>query len=222
MNNVVVLTAGLSTPSTTRLLADQIASAVRSQVGKRGEDVEVEFVEIREYAQDLAHFMTSHVPSAHLRAVQEKISAADALVAVTPVFSASYSGLFKMFIDALSTDSLNGMPVLIAATAGTARHQLVLDFALRPLFTYLRATVMPTGVFAATEDFGGGDGGLGMVPRVERAASELAGYIVRTEGEVAGLAPAEYGNGALQRDAGTQVHSTVTNFSDLLKGHTGE
>jgi len=204
------------------MLADQIAAAVRSQVGKRGEGLEVEFVEIREYAQDLANYMTSHVPSAHLQTVQEKISAADALVAVTPVFSASYSGLFKMFIDALSTDSLNGMPVLIAATAGTARHQLVLDFAMRPLFTYLRATVMPTGVFAATEDFGGGDGGQGMVPRVERASSELAGYIVRTEGEVAGLGPAEYRDGALKRDAGTRVQSGGLDFASMLKGHTGE
>lgn len=222
MKNLVVLTAGLSNPSTTRLLADQISAAVRSQVGKRGEGLEVEFVEIREYAQDLANFMTSHVPSAHLQAAQEKISAADALVAVTPVFSASYSGLFKMFIDALSPDSLNGMPVLIAATAGTARHQLVLDFAMRPLFTYLRATVMPTGVFAATEDFGGGDGGQGMVPRVKRAASELAGYIVRTEGEVAGLGPAEYRDGALKRDAGTRVQSGGLDFASMLKGHTGE
>lgn len=222
MKNLVVLTAGLSNPSTTRLLADQISAAVRSQVGKRGEGLEVEFVEIREYAQDLANFMTSHVASAHLQAAQEKISAADALVAVTPVFSASYSGLFKMFIDALSPDSLNGMPVLIAATAGTARHQLVLDFAMRPLFTYLRATVMPTGVFAATEDLGGGDGGQDMVPRVERAASELAGYIVRTEGEVAGLGPAEYRDGALKRDAGTRVQSGGLDFASMLKGHTGE
>ena len=219
MKKLVVLTAGLSSPSTTRMLAEQVAAAVEAQVTKRGEGVDVEFVEIREYAQDLAQFMATHVPTQHLRAVQEKVTAADALVAVTPVFSASYSGLFKMFIDALSTDSLNSMPVLIAATAGTPRHQLVLDFAMRPLFTYLRATVMPTGVFAATEDFGGTTD---MAPRVERAASELASYMVRADGEVAGLAPAEFTGGTPPRDAGTQVSGGGMDFASLLKGHTGD
>ena len=73
---------------------------------------------------------------------------------VTPVFAASYSGLFKMFFDVLEPGPLAGTPVLLAATAGTARHSLVLDHALRPLFSHLRAVVVPTGVFAASEDFG--------------------------------------------------------------------
>ena len=105
------------------------------------------------------------------------VTTADAVVAVTPVFSASYSGLFKTFFDVLEPDALAGTPVLVAATAGTARHSLVLDFALRPLFTYLRATVVPTGVFAASEDFGtaGADGALS--GRVDRAARELADLV---------------------------------------------
>ena len=84
---------------------------------------------------------------------------ADAVIAVTPVFSAVYSGLFKMFFDVLEDGTLEGKPVLIAATAGTARHSLVLDFAMRPLFAYLRADVVPTGVFAASSDFGSGADG---------------------------------------------------------------
>ena len=97
---------------------------------------------------------------------------ADALVAVTPIFSASYSGLFKTFFDVLETDALAGKPTLVAATAGTARHSLALEHALRPLFSYLRAVVVPTAVFAATEDFGGtADGRLD--ERVDRAAGEL-------------------------------------------------
>ena len=89
---------------------------------------------------------------------------------VTPVFSASYSGLFKTFFDVLEAGVLDGKPVLVAATAGTARHSMVLEYALRPLFAYLHAVVVPTGVFAATDDFG--DRGLDV--RVARAAGELA------------------------------------------------
>ena len=117
---VVVITAGLSVPSSTRLLADQVADAVTAQVGARGEAVRLEHVELRELAGDLASYMTSGgVPTARLSEVRDLVSSADGMIAVTPVFTASYSGLFKMFFDALDTDALNGMPVLIAATAGT-------------------------------------------------------------------------------------------------------
>ncbi len=92
------------------------------------------------------------------------------------MFAASYSGLFKTFFDVLDKDLLAGKPVLLAATAGTARHSLVLDHALRPLFAYLRAAVVPTAVFAASEDFGStADGHL--ADRVDRAAVELADQV---------------------------------------------
>jgi FMN reductase len=106
----------------------------------------------------------------------EAVRHADGLVVVTPVFSASYSGLFKTFFDVLENGMLDGKPVVIAATAGTARHSLVLDHALRPLLAYLRAVVVPTGVFAASEDFGATDDG-SLDKRVERAAGELAALL---------------------------------------------
>ncbi|WP_462418903.1 CE1759 family FMN reductase [Kytococcus sp. Marseille-QA3725] len=222
---IVVVTAGLSQPSSTRLLADRIADAVCTQVSARGEEAAVEFVELRDLATDLAAVFTTGVPPAWLTTAQEQVSSADALVAVTPVFSASYSGLFKMFFDALGTDALNGMPVLIGATAGTPRHSLVLDFAMRPLFTYLRAVVVPTGVFAATEDLGG-QGGDGLAGRVTRAAAELAALVVAEGGTVAGLGAspeeAAAGRGAggtsPRRTAGTAVEQEVTPFEEMMRG----
>ncbi|HYF74814.1 MAG TPA: CE1759 family FMN reductase, partial [Nocardioides sp.] len=98
---------------------------------------------------------------------------ADALVVVTPVFSASYSGLFKTFFDVLEPGTLDGKPVLVGATAGTPRHSLVLEHALRPLFSYLHATVVPTGVFAASGDFGD----RGLDERIDRAAGELVALL---------------------------------------------
>jgi FMN reductase len=73
------------------------------------------------------------MPNAAVERAKELVCAADRIGAVTPVFAASYSGVFKMFVDALGTDARNGMPMIVAATAGTARHSLVLDHALRPL-----------------------------------------------------------------------------------------
>lgn len=212
---IVVLTAGLTVPSSTRLLGDQLADAVAAAVSARGEAVSFEYVEVRELAQDLAGYMTSGgIATQRLAAVREQVSKADGLIAVTPVFSASFSGLFKMFIDALDTDALNGMPVLVAATAGTARHSLVLDHAMRPLFSYLRAVVLPTGVFAATEDFGS----TGLSDRVARAAAELANAVVVTDTDhVAGFAPDPT---ARRRTSGNDL-APVADFADLLRGHAG-
>jgi FMN reductase len=171
---IAVVTAGLSQPSSSRLLADQLAGATDRALRLDGEDVRVEVVELR----DLAHAVTDHLltgfASGALADAIELVRGADALVAVTPVFSASYSGLFKSFFDVLEEGSLAGKPVLLGATAGTARHSLVLEFALRPLFAYLRADVVPTAVFAASEDFGATGPGGGLSARVERAGRELA------------------------------------------------
>ena len=174
---VAVVTAGLSQPSSTRLLADRLATAVTSRLARAGEDVLVEVVELRTFAHALADNLLTGFPGDELEAAVRTVTEADALVAVTPVFSASYSGLFKTFFDVLDKDALTGKPTLVAATAGTARHSLVLEHALRPLFSYLHAVVVPTGVFAATEDFGSTASGR-LQDRVERAAAELVALLV--------------------------------------------
>lgn len=176
MKKIVVVTAGLSVPSSTRLLGDLLGEAAARAVESRGTDVDVSYVELRPLAHALADHLLTGFPSGDLAAAIDAVGRADGLVVVTPVFAASYSGLFKTFFDVLEPGTLDGTPVLVAATAGTARHSLVLDHALRPLFSHLRAVVVPTGVFAASEDFGAtADGSLRK--RVERAAGELAALL---------------------------------------------
>lgn len=180
MTRLVVVSAGLSTPSSTRLLADRLTDATVDAL----EDVEVTHVELRDLAHQLTDQLLTGFPGPELAAAQEAVRDADGLVVVTPVFSASYSGLFKTFFDVLEAGALDGTPVLVAATAGTARHSLVLEHALRPLFAYLRAVVVPTGVFAATDDFAGTD----LDRRITRAAGELAvlmGKVSRVDTAVA-------------------------------------
>src|SRR4051794_32307460 len=142
---LAVVSAGLSVPSSTRLLADRLTTATVEALHERGDDVTVEIVELRDHARDLADNLVTGFPNAALRASVETVTGADGLIAVTPIFSASYSGLFKTFFDVLDRDALIGKPTLLGATAGTAGHSLALEFALRPLFAYLRATVAPTG-----------------------------------------------------------------------------
>jgi FMN reductase len=173
---LAVVSAGLGNPSSTRLLADRLSSAATRALEALGESVEIDVIELRPLAHALADSMLTGFASGDLATAVEQVRRADALIAVTPVFSASYSGLFKSFFDVLDPESLTGTPVLVAATAGTARHSLVLDHALRPLFSYLRAAIVPTGVFAATEDFGSTAAGR-LQERVERAAGELSALL---------------------------------------------
>jgi FMN reductase len=164
---IAVISAGVSTPSSTRLLADRLAAAVGAALPGAG----IEMIELRPLARDLADAVVTGFPAGDLRAAVATVTAADAVIAVTPVFSGSYSGLFKMFMDVLEPDALRGTPVLLAATAGSARHSLVLEHAMRPLFSYLRALTVPTAVFAAAEDWAGATP---LGDRIDRAAAELA------------------------------------------------
>ncbi|GAA1535726.1 FMN reductase [Nocardioides humi] len=209
--HIVVVSAGLSVPSSTRLLADKLGDAVQAAVTARGQEVDVRHVELRPLAHALADHLLTGFPTGELAEAIDAVRHADGLVVVTPVFSASYSGLFKTFFDVLEPGTLDGTPVVIAATAGTARHSLVLDHALRPLFAYLRAVVVPTGVFAASEDFGASDDG-SLDKRVRRAAGELAALL----GAGGAL------SAAAQRRSVADEFAAPTPFEQLLREAGGD
>jgi FMN reductase len=176
VRSLVIVSAGLSQPSQTRLLADRLSAAVDRHLRQAGIEPDLEVIELRDHAQDLTNHLLTGFPSPRLQAALGAVLAADGLIAVTPIFSASYSGLFKLFFDLVERDGFAGKPVLIGATGGTARHSLAVEHAVRPLFAYLNAAIVPTGVYAATEDWGsGGDAADGsLVERIDRAARELS------------------------------------------------
>jgi FMN reductase len=198
--SIVVISAGLANPSSTRLLADQLATATDVALRGHGDAADSRVIELRELAHPLADHLLTGFASGALAEAIETVRHADGLIVVTPVFAASYSGLFKMFFEVLEQDILRGKPVLLGATAGTARHSLVLEHAMRPLFSYLRAITVPTAVFAATEDFGGTKSAE-FTTRIETAAHELADLVVGSP-----------------RTAPADPFDNVTPFDQLLKG----
>jgi FMN reductase len=171
---ITVLTAGLSEPSSTRLLADRLSTAAAMALRERGAAVETTTIELRTLAHDVVDLLLTRVATPELSAATTAVTDADALIVVTPTFSMSYSGLFKSFIDTIEEGALAGMPVLLAATGGTSRHSMVLDTALRPLLSYLKALTIPTAVYAAAEDWGSA----GLDARIQRAGRELADVVV--------------------------------------------
>jgi len=177
---IAVVSAGLSNPSSTRLLADRLTTAAVAQLAERGIEAEVDVFELRDYAHDITNNLLTGFAAPALESMINTVVSSDAVIAVTPIFSTSYSGLFKSFIDVLDPDALTGKPVLIGANAGTARHSLAIDYAIRPLFAYLHAEAVSTGVFAASSDWGAsGDQVAPLGERIERGARELADAIAR-------------------------------------------
>ncbi|MCU1525895.1 MAG: reductase [Microbacteriaceae bacterium] len=166
---LVVITAGVSDPSSSRLLADRAAQKTIDLLREVGRSASVGVIELGPLAVDIAQAIVSGFPGTRLQAAIERLAAADAVIVSTPVYKAGISGLFKSFIDVLDNDLLIAKPVILAATAGTARHAMVADEQLRPLFAFLRALSAPTSLFAAPEDWGSP----ALSERIERAANEL-------------------------------------------------
>ena len=166
---LVVVSAGTGDPSATRLLADRAADRVTSLAARRERQVTVRVIELRGIASDITTGLTNQLSTPKLQAAVTALAEADGLVVAAPVYKAAPSGLFSSFFQALDNDLLIGKPVLLAATAGTARHALVADGQMRPMFGYLRALTVPTALFAAPEDWS--DPALNK--RIDRAAYEL-------------------------------------------------
>lgn len=176
MTRIVVISAGTSIPSSSRLLGERLGEATAAAVTAAGGQPQVTQVELRTLAVELAHHLATRVPGTRLREAFDLVREAEGVIAVTPVFNGSYSGLFKLFFDALDENVMRDRPVLLAATGGTARHSLVVEHAMLPLFYYLKARVAPHPVFAATKDWGSASGKLER--RIARAAQAFAPLVM--------------------------------------------
>ena len=166
---LAVVSAGTGDPSSTRLLADRTAERAAAVAAGHGNAVTVSGIQLREISADISAALVSQLVRPKLGNAIETLGEADGIIASTPVYKAGPSGLFTSFFHVLDNDLLIGKPVVLAATAGTARHALVADDQMRPLFAYLRTLTAPTSLFAAPEDWG--DPALNM--RIDRAAREL-------------------------------------------------
>ncbi len=228
--NLVVVSAGTSDPSSTRMLADRTAQRVTALTERRGAAVRTRVIDLRELATDITTALTSQLITQKLRQAIDALGAADGLIAAAPVYKAEPSGLFTSFFHVLDNDLLIGKPVVLAATAGTARHALVVDDQMRPLFAYLRTLPVPTSLFAAPEDWGtsasepgypesrGADEGA-LSRRIDRAAFELvllmeSGFARQVRGESWQSYQHEFGS-----DGGRELG--IDTDSDLMRLATG-
>ncbi|WP_115728528.1 CE1759 family FMN reductase [Actinomyces culturomici] len=227
MRSIVIVHAGMSEESSTARLAAEISSALDTEARARGLEVEIRTIGVRPLAHAIVDHVLTGFPGPELDEAQCAVGAASALVALTPTYQGSYSGLFKAFFDVLDKDALHGTPVLLGATGGTPRHSLVTETAMRPLFTYNHADPVPTAIYAATEDWGahaadsGSEGGSGLLRRIRRGARELLdrwGAFHSEQGDAeSGTVPATLGHPG---EPATQADQWpgFTDFETLLGG----
>jgi len=212
---LAVVSAGTGDPSSTRLLADRVAERTAALAAGHANAVTIGVIDLRQISADISTALVSQLITPKLQQAITVLGRADGIVAAAPVYKAGPSGLFTSFFDVLDNDLLIGKPVVLAATAGTARHALVADDQMRPLFAYLRALTVPTSLFAAPEDWS--DPALNK--RIERAAFELvllmeSGFARKISGEAWQSYQHEFGSAGGTEDS-------IDLDTDLMRLATG-
>jgi len=146
--NVVGVSGSLQAPSRTTALVDGIIDALG-----RSLPIESHRIRVDELGPDFAGVLTRDgLPESVEREVRA-IERADLLVVASPVYRASFTGLFKHLFDFVDQYALVDTPVLVAATGGSERHALIIEHQLRPLFGFFQALTLPVGVYAHDSDF---------------------------------------------------------------------
>lgn len=209
--HLAVVSGGLGDPSQSRMLADRLTEETSSTLSARGITTTVHLIELRLLASAISDALITHNNSTDLADAISEVEQADGIITVSPTFNASYSGLFKSFWDLMEDGAVRGTPVLLGATGGTARHSLVIDQAMRPLFSYLKALAVPTSVYAASDDWGEVEGGsqstrtAPLSTRISGAGGEFGEVLADRHARV-------------RRSADQPKQLEVTPFSELLGG----
>lgn len=157
MLNVVTVNGSVNEQSKTGALLDLVVETLTERARDAFLDVQSTPIELRTLRLDLAQATTEDDLSEPVRRAIETMTGADLVIVGTPIYKASYSGLFKQFFDFVGQYALANKPVLLTATGGSDRHALAIDTALRPLFGYFQAHVAPVGIYASGNDFAGYD-----------------------------------------------------------------
>ena len=146
--NVVAVSGSLHSPSKTTALVRAILDALERELS-----INVHLIELSRVGREFSGALRRDELSAAAEADLRRIEGADLLIVASPVYRASFTGLFKHVFDFVEQYSLVDKPVLLAATGGSDRHALILEHQFRPLFSFFQALTLPLGVYAKDSDF---------------------------------------------------------------------
>ncbi|WP_355506712.1 FMN reductase [Xanthomonas cannabis] len=146
--NVVAVSGNVAGPSRTASLTHALLDELQQHLPLTRHVVELESI-----ATALGTAPTRQHASDALSRQLARIESAELLLVVSPVYRGSYPGLLKHLFDLVDQHALIDVPVLLAATGGSERHALMIDYQLRPLFSFFQALTLPVGVYASEADF---------------------------------------------------------------------
>jgi FMN reductase len=150
--NVVAVSGSLHAPSKTTALVREIVAVLERTLDGLVE-VEARVIELSEVGREFSGALTRDELSAAAETELRHIEEADLLIVASPVYRASFTGLFKHVFDFVGQYALLDKPVLLAATGGSERHALIIEHQFRPLFSFFQALTLPIGVYAKDADF---------------------------------------------------------------------
>jgi len=147
---VVAVSGSLHHPSKTTVLVEELVAALG-----RLTPIESHIITLTDLGPSLAGALNRRQLPPEAEAELQRIETADVLIVASPVYRASFTGLFKHLFDFIDQYALVDTPVLLAASGGSERHALIIEHQLRPLFGFFQALTLPIGVYAHDSDFDG-------------------------------------------------------------------
>lgn len=167
---VVAFAGSTRRPSKSRSVAEAIGAGVRAQL-----DVDVAVYDVFDAGPGLGAAFHRNQLTPDAAAIIQAVEQADAIIAVSPVYKGSYTGLFKHLFDFVDQEALVNKPVVVGATGGGHRHALIVEHQLRPLFGFFSSLVVPTSVYVSDHEFlGGRIVESAVLQRIELASTQLA------------------------------------------------
>jgi FMN reductase len=146
--NVVAVSGSLKNPSKTTALVEEIVASLGRAVS-----IDAHLITLTELGPHLAGALNRKDLPPEAEAELKRIETADVLIVASPVYRASFTGLFKHLFDFVDQYALVDTPVLLAASGGSERHALIIEHQFRPLFAFFQALTLPIGIYAHDSDF---------------------------------------------------------------------
>lgn len=145
---VVAVSGSLGDPSKTTVLLQEILDRLAEV-----HPIESRLITLTEVGPHFAGALSRAELSPVVEEQLQAIESADLLVVASPVYRASFTGLFKHLFDFVDQYALVDTPVLLAASGGSERHALIIEHQFRPLFAFFQALTLPLGIYAHDSDF---------------------------------------------------------------------
>jgi FMN reductase len=145
MSNIVIISGSPTQPSRSFAIASYLEKFLASQ------SQSIEHINVRDLPpEDLIY---ANFKSPTIKQALAKIDQAQAVIVISPVYKASYTGVLKTFFDLIPEKGLSDKIILPIANGGSIAHLLSLEYAFHPLFSILNSQEILNGVYLVDSQF---------------------------------------------------------------------